>query len=619
MKKKPPVFSATAIVTILLSSLVFVSVFGLAEAQSQTSVGGIINSDTIWTKANSPYVLSGPLTIASGATLTIEPGVTINFNDYTVQVNGVLNARGSSTEQIIFSSDASGSGNIAFASSSMSWNEQTGTGCIIEYAVLDAASISINGASPKLNHDSITAPAQAADQAAIVTDGGSPAISNNIITGDIENLNNASPMIINNTLSGGIFGMGMLSSKPVITNNHINGGAFHREGIGIRCDGSNSYVADNVVSNCVKGIEIYDGSSVIERNLVFNNSYGIALTAHMSPVATTIRNNTVTNNEVGLSNNYNFVSLNINYNNIQDNFNITLLDINAANNWWGTNDEQAIRGMLLESVTFIPFLNEPNPQALPIPYVETAPNPPPNSTTVPTQISVSVDSSSALVGQTIYVTGNLTDKTNGTSLQGKTVILSYALEGNSTWVPIGSDITNSEGNYIIQWVTAASGIFTLKAEWTGDSNYQAASSATTLSFVPYQNQNAFLVESNSTVTSLAFNSTTSELGFTVSGETGTTGHTKVTIAKSIVSNAENLKVYLDGNQLSYAITSNADSWLLSFSYAHSSHQVTINMASNTNVPPASNSDLWTWLIVAALIGAVAVAAAGLLWKAKKKH
>ena len=55
---------------------------------------------------------------------------------------------------------------------------------------------------------------------------------------------------------------------------------------------------------------------------------------------------------------------------------------------------------------------------------------------------------------------------------------------------------------------------------------------------------------------------------------------KITIAKSLVSNAENIKVYLDGNPLNYEVTSNANAWLLTFTYGHSSHQIRISLAAN---------------------------------------
>jgi hypothetical protein len=46
-------------------------------ALAQTSVSGAINGDTRWSVANSPYVVSGELLVQGGATLTIDPGVTV--------------------------------------------------------------------------------------------------------------------------------------------------------------------------------------------------------------------------------------------------------------------------------------------------------------------------------------------------------------------------------------------------------------------------------------------------------------------------------------------------------------------------------------------------------------
>jgi hypothetical protein len=156
----------------------------------------------------------------------------------------------------------------------------------------------------------------------------------------------------------------------------------------------------------------------------------------------------------------------------------------------------------------------------------------------------------------------------------------------------------------------------LKAEWNGNTEYLGANATTTLSFLPYENQQLFLLESNSTVSALAFNSTSSELSFTVNGTEGTAGYVKVTIAKSLVSNAENIKVYLDGNQLNYDVTSNADSWILSFTYQHSTHNVMISLAAN-----GAGGTLLS-IESSAVIVVVVIAVAGVVglvvWRKKKK-
>lgn len=217
---------------------------------------------------------------------------------------------------------------------------------------------------------------------------------------------------------------------------------------------------------------------------------------------------------------------------------------------------------------------------------ETSASTSPTPTTPPllsTQVSIFIDTTSTTVGASVNINGKLTD-INGNTLPGRLVTLSYTLPESNERVPIGSGTTNTEGEYTIQWVNTASGTFTLTVEWNGDSVYQPSSNTTTLNFLPYQNQNIFLVESNSTVTAFAYNSTNSELSFTVTGASETTGYAKVTLSKNLTSNPENIKVYLDGNQLDYLITSNDQSWQLTFNYHHSTHLISINLESESATP-----------------------------------
>ena len=59
--------------------------------------------DTNWIAANSPYVVSGILTVAAGATLSIEPGVTVLFSQGAeIAIAGRLLAEGTAASKINF-------------------------------------------------------------------------------------------------------------------------------------------------------------------------------------------------------------------------------------------------------------------------------------------------------------------------------------------------------------------------------------------------------------------------------------------------------------------------------------------------------------------------------------
>ena len=109
---------------------------------------------------------------------------------------------------------------------------------------------------------------------------------------------------------------------------------------------------------------------------------------------------------------------------------------------------------------------------------------------------------------------------------------------------------------------------------------------TTLSFLPYQNQQVFFIESDSTVYDLAFNNETSTLSFNITGPSGTTGYVKGTISKILLANGENLRVHMDGKALNYSVTSTVDSWVDALNYSQSTHQISIRMGNN-NILKAS--------------------------------
>ncbi len=128
-----------------------------------------------------------------------------------------------------------------------------------------------------------------------------------------------------------------------------------------------------------------------------------------------------------------------------------------------------------------------------------------------------------------------------------------------------------------------------------------------------------MVQSNSTITNLSFNSTSHQLAFTASGPSGTYGLTKVTIAKSLVEDATAFSIALDGNQLEFSIESADDSWVLLFSYHHSSHQVVIGLTPNALIALNNAPQDYTLLIVAVVIASATLFVGAFFVKRKHKN
>jgi hypothetical protein len=138
---------------------------------------------------------------------------------------------------------------------------------------------------------------------------------------------------------------------------------------------------------------------------------------------------------------------------------------------------------------------------------------------------------------------------------------------------------------------SVSGNYVLKATWPGDSVYSSVSTIVNFAVAPFDNQdqNVFSVTSNSTLTSLAFDSTQNQLSFTVSGPPGTIGYAQVCIPKSLVAAASTLTVTVDGQTAPYATFSQSDVWLITIHYHHSTHAVIMSLNSQASTPSSTST------------------------------
>ena len=380
-------FLSCVLIALIISSIFLFGTVHFSTAQNGTNVNGIINSDTTWTQTNSPYTFTGPVSINAGVTLTIQPGVTVNIGTYYLQVNGTITAKGTSSNTITINGNStviSGypgyvntgiSGyEIIFDFPSSSWNEQTGTGCIIQNANLNYVPIEIDQASPKIDGNIFSFNQSANSyQDAIDVSAGSPIISNNTIT-----MNGSGKVTNGISVTASSLQTLQTAASPTISNNKILG--INTIGYGIYSLG-NASILKNSISGWQMGISSVNDFFTLTNNTIIGNlicrnngsySYGIFLD---SKDVSLVENNTITSNLIGIGINSQSAPTIIGNNIFGNNqYNVHLLssvNITASYNWWGSTDSQAIgqtiydfkNDFTLGTVNFASFLTAPNPDA----------------------------------------------------------------------------------------------------------------------------------------------------------------------------------------------------------------------------------------------------------------
>jgi len=216
-------------------------------------------------------------------------------------------------------------------------------------------------------------------------------------------------------------------------------------------------------------------------------------------------------------------------------------------------------------------------------------------------LAVSCRSSTSYSGFNVQIDGYLTLDGNGVS--DVPILLSYSVTGGKSWEDLTMVNTASDGTYSVTWNPSVTGIYLIRAVYEGDADYLGSTTGVNFSVTQDVEKNVFSVNSNSTVSSLTFNSTSRSLSFSVTGDSGTTGYADVYIVKTLVQNAEGFEVFLDGTKLDHTVSQTDDSWLLHFVYSHSTHSVTVNLGSSTQV---ASDLLGNWTFYGAITAVVVI-------------
>ncbi|HOV47511.1 MAG TPA: right-handed parallel beta-helix repeat-containing protein, partial [Anaerolineae bacterium] len=260
-----------------------------------TEVSGIIASDTVWTLAGSPYIVTGNVLVQSGVQLSIEPGVQVRFNaERALQIDGELLARGTNDSPITFTSNVGTSpgdwGYILFSDSSTDATyDGSGnylSGSIIQYAIIEYA----GGAN-------------VSDNGAVRISASSPCIDHNTIrynqANGIHVWNNAGPhitynSIVDNGVVGVVNALGISVWESTATISHNTVARNTNTGIGFRVYNNGIISHNTVFDNAGMGISNY-GSATINNNTVFGNT-GTGISISYGPH--TVSDNVVRDNIV---------------------------------------------------------------------------------------------------------------------------------------------------------------------------------------------------------------------------------------------------------------------------------------------------------------------------------
>ncbi|MEM3618481.1 MAG: PKD domain-containing protein [Candidatus Bathyarchaeia archaeon] len=274
MKSKRKILALILVIVFGLTIIPFNNMFPAVKA---TYVEGEITTDTVWTLVDSPFILSGNVTIRENVTLTIEPGVEVRFGgNFSIIVNGRLIAKGTSEFNRL----------IKFTSNKEEpepgdWRTLyfNGTGqppsllenCIIEYGAngttIANGELTVQKSIVRLNSEN-----------GVVVLNGSITVAHN--------------SIYNNTASG----IYILGGNAQVEVNTIE---FNENGITLAGNLISSInISRNIVAHNLNGIKLgMEEYSVenfnIERNKAYSNVYGFYVSANSTTI---IRWNYIHNN-----------------------------------------------------------------------------------------------------------------------------------------------------------------------------------------------------------------------------------------------------------------------------------------------------------------------------------
>ncbi len=325
----------------IINTIIIFTTFGF----SQTYLSGVITTDSTLEASGNPYIVNGILNVLPGVTLTISPGVELNFDDgIGLFVSGTLNAIGTANDSIKFTSSSQTP--IRGIWTGIDIENNQGGNAILQYCNILYASYGID--------------------VDCCWQGGPVNIYDSKFSNNLKGLQ-------------GYAGWDVIIERCIFTNNtyavtsgdkQISNSIFINNEYGIY-HSSRVNVYNSVFTNHSQ-IAIYGTIGVIDGCTIYNNTVGIK---DYYSEGFAFKNCTITENDTGFILNSYSTSSRDSANNI-DNFVYNMINtdsyhVNARDNWWGTTSDSIIQAKIydiyddptLGIIYYSPFLNLPNTSA----------------------------------------------------------------------------------------------------------------------------------------------------------------------------------------------------------------------------------------------------------------